>query len=79
MQVKWRQGVDEYDEESVRQIVKWAESEGSAAGKFVISSASRFTDKAFKMAYENDVVLIAGLQTMCFLLGVPDRYRDDWD
>ena len=79
VQVKWRQGVDEYDEESIRQIVKWAESEGSAAGKFVISSASRFTDKAFKMAYENDVVLIGGLQTMCFLLGVPDRYRDDWD
>ena len=79
VQVKWKQGVDEDDEGSVWQIVQWAESEGSDAGKFVISSASRFTDKAFKMAYENNVVLIAGLQTMCFLLGINDRYRDDWD
>ena len=45
----------------------------------MISSASRFTDKAFKMAYENDVVMIAALQAMCFLLGVSDRDRDDSD
>lgn len=25
------------------------------------------------------VVLVGGLQTMCFLLGVPDRYRTEWD
>ena len=31
VQVKWKQGVDENDEESVRQIVKWAKSEGSNA------------------------------------------------
>ena len=47
--------------------------------KYVISSASGFTDDAIKLADENDVVLIGGLQTMCLLLGVPDRYRDDWD
>ena len=79
VQVKWKQGVDENDEESVRQIVKWAKSEGSNAVKYVISSASGFTDDAIKLADENDVVLIGGLQTMCLLLGVPDRYRDDWD
>ena len=79
VQVKWKQGVDEYDEESVRQIVKWAKSEGSDAVKYVISSASRFTDNAHEQATTDNVVLIGGLQTMCFLLGVTDRYRDDWD
>ena len=79
VQVKWKQGVDEDDEESVRQIVKWAEWVGSDAVKYVISSASGFTDCAQELAKENDVVLIGGLQAMCFLLGVPDQYRDDWD
>ena len=45
----------------------------------MISSASRFTDKAFKMAHEDDVVMIAALQAMCLLLGVSGRYRDDSD
>ncbi len=79
VQVKWKQGVDEDDEQSVRQIVRWAEAQGSNAAKCVISSASGFTDKAQELAAEQDVVLIGGLQTMCFLLGVADRYRDDWD
>ena len=78
VQVKWKRDVDQGDEEAVRQIFKWAESAGSAAAKYVISSASGFTRKAKKLADEHDVVLICGLQTMCFLLGVPDRYRDDW-
>ena len=79
VQMKWKQGKDHGDEEAVRQIVKWAESAKSDAAKYVISSASGFTDKAGKLAEEHDVVLIGGLQTMCFLLGVPDRYRDDWN
>ena len=79
VQVKWKQGVDESDEESIRQIVKWAKSIGSDAVKYVISSASRFTDEAYERAAANNVVLIGGLQTMCFLLGTTDRYRDDWD
>ena len=78
VQVKWKQGVDENDEESVKQIEKWAKSEESDAAKYVISSASGFTDKAHELATANNVVLIGGLQTMCFLLGVPDRYREDW-
>ena len=79
VQVKWRQGVDRHDVESVRQIVGWAEWVGSDAVKYVISSASKFTDQAYELAAVRDVVLISGLQTMCFLLGVPERYRDDWD
>lgn len=79
VQVKWKQGKDHDDEVAVRQIVKWAESAKSDAAKYVISSASGFTDKAEKLAEEHDVVLIGGLQTMCFLLGVSDRYRDDWN
>ena len=79
VQVKWKQGLDEYDDEAVRQIVKFVEWQRIDAAKYVISSASGFTDNAHKLADENNVVLIGGLQTMCFLLGVPDRYRDDWD
>ena len=79
VQIKWIQGVDENDEYAVSQIVQWAESQGSDAVKCVISSASGFTEKAQKRAEEKDVMLIGGLQTMCFLLGVADRYRDDWD
>ena len=79
VQVKWRQGVDENAEEAIKQIVKWAKSEGSDAMKCVISSASGFTDEAYELAAANNVVLISGLQTMCFLLGAADRYRDDWD
>ena len=79
VQVKWREGVDQDDVESVRQIVEWADWVGSDAKKYVISSASGFTDKALESAAENDVALIGGLQTMCLLLGVPDQYREDWD
>ena len=79
VQVKWKQGVDEDDEKSVMQIINWAESEGSDAVKCVISSSSGFTDKAHELAATNNVVLIGGLQTMCFLLGATDRYREDWD
>ena len=79
VQVKWKQGLDEYDDEAVKQIVSFVKWQRIDAMKCVISSASGFTDKARELAAENDVHLIGGLQTMCFLLGVPDRYRDDWD
>jgi len=79
VQVKCKQGTDMYDKEAVTQIVKWADSQASSAVKYVISSASGFTDDARKSAGENDVVLIGGLQTMCFLLGIPERYRSDWE
>ena len=79
VQVKWKQGVDEDDSYAVSQIIKWAKSQGSDAVKCVISSASEFTIGAQKLAADEDVMLICGLQTMCFILGVADRYRDDWD
>ena len=78
VQVKWIQGVDQDDVNAVLQIVQWAESQESNAAKYVISSASDFTKDAQNRAAEKDVILIGGLQTMCFLLGVADRYRDDW-
>ena len=78
VQVKWIQGEDPNDVNAVRQIIQWAETQGSNAAKYVISSASRFTDAAQELAAAGDVILIGGLQTMCFLLGVSDRYRDDW-
>ena len=79
VQVKWKQGVDQDDVQSVEQILAWVESMGSNAAKCVISSASKFTRHAQELAAENNVLLICGMQTMCFLLGVADRYRDDWD
>ena len=79
MQVKWKQGLDEDDDEAVKQIDEWVKWQGIDAMKCVISSASGFTDKGRELAAANNVHLIGGLQTMCFLLGVPDRYRDDWD
>ena len=79
VQVKWRQDLDEYDDKAVKQIVSYVEWQGIDAMKCVISSASGFTDKARELAAADDVHLIGGLQTMCFLLGVPDQYRDDWD
>lgn len=78
VQVKWIQGVDNDDANAVAQIIQWAESQGSNAAKYVISSASGFTKGAQNHAADGDVILIGGLQTMCFLLGVADRYRDDW-
>ena len=79
VQVKWKQGVDEDDEQAVKQIVQWAQRQDSSATKYVISSAKGFTDKAREKAAAYDVMLIGGLQTMCFLLGAPDRYRAEWD
>lgn len=79
VQVKWKKGVDEDDLQAVDQIVKWSNSFDSQVTKCVISSAKDFTKKAKKEAKNEDVILINGLQTMCFLLGIPDRYRDDWE
>ena len=78
VQVKWKQGIDEDDVVAVGQIVDWAQSQSSAAAKYVISSASGFTKCAKALADKHDVTLICGLQTMCFLLGISDRYRPDW-
>ena len=79
VQVKWKQGVDEDDAHAVRQIVEGAKLQKDDATRFVMSSASRFTEKAEGEAAESGVTLIGGLQTMCFLLGFPERYRKEWE
>ena len=79
VQVKWKQGIDQDDEVAISQIVEGVKLLGIEAVKYVVTSASKFTEKAKKAAAENNVVLISGLQTMCFLLGCPERYRDDWE
>ena len=79
VQVKWKQGIDEDDAWAVAQIDQWAEWQESGATKYVISSATGFTERAREEAAANDVVLIGGLQTMCLLLGEPDRYRAEWE
>ena len=73
VQVKWKQGIDDNDVEAVDQLDKWDNSE--IAQKFVISSASGFTDKCEKAAEEKDVILISGLDTMYFLMGLPNPVR----
>ena len=79
VQVKWKQGVDEDDAQAVAQVVQWAQWQESSATKCVISSAAGFSAKAQEAADAHGVVLVCGLQTMCLLLGVPDRYREEWD
>ncbi len=79
VQVKWKQGEDQNDEEAIEQVIKWVDSESSNARKYVISSASSFTKDACKKAENKDVTLICGLQTMCFLLGATGQYREDWE
>lgn len=79
VQVKWKEGVDDDDLQAVDQIVKWSNSFDSQVTKCVISSAKNFTEEAKTEARNEDVILINGLQTMCFLLGIPDRYREDWE
>ena len=79
VQVKWKHGTDYDDVTAIVQIERWATSRASNATKFVISSADRFTQDARKAAKANDVVLVGGMQTMCFLLGISEHYREDWD
>ncbi|MCY4305535.1 MAG: restriction endonuclease [Aestuariivita sp.] len=79
VQVKWKQGKDQNDDEAVKQVIQWAKSQSSNARKYVISSASSFTEDACTRAADHDVILIYGLETMCFLLGAPEQYREDWD
>ena len=77
--MKWKQGVDHDGEDAVKQIVDGVGFPGHDALKYVISSASRSTKRAKVTAPENNVVLLSGLPTMRFLLGVPERYREDWE
>lgn len=79
VQVKWKQGVDEDDAYAVKQIVEGAKLQKDDSTTFVISSASKFTEGAESEAAESGVTLIGGLQTMCFLLGFPERYRKEWE
>ncbi|MCY4356629.1 MAG: restriction endonuclease [Gammaproteobacteria bacterium] len=79
VQVKWKQGIDQDESSAIDQISKWADWQCSEAKKIVISSASEFTKKAHEKASDKGVELICGLQTMCFLLGISGRYREEWD
>ena len=68
VQVKWKQGIDRDDAHAVEQLVKWEEID--TVQKFVISSADSFTPKCKKMADEEGITLIGGLDTMYFLMGI---------
>ena len=79
IQVKCKQGIDDNDVEAIQQIINWTDLyRNTAMMKCVISSADDFTDAAKELAEKNEVLLVCGLQTMCFLLGIANRYRDDW-
>ncbi|MDA8011793.1 MAG: restriction endonuclease [Gammaproteobacteria bacterium] len=68
VQVKWKKGIDQNDVQAVEQLVKWRESD--TVQKFVISSADRFTPECKKMADDEGITLIGGLNTMYFLMGI---------
>lgn len=74
VQVKWKQGIDTNDIAAVNQLVKW--QEGDAVQKFVISSADDFTDECKKKAEDEGITLIGGLDTMYFLMGLPNPIRE---
>ena len=75
VQIKWKQGIDSNDIEAVDQLVRWQETDD--VKKYVISSADDFTEKCKEEAEREDITLIGGLQTMYFLMGLPNQYRED--
>lgn len=80
VQVKCKTSIDKNDVQSVKQIVQWSKLYGNETmRKCVLSSADDFTSEAKELAEGYGVVMICGLQTMCFLLGRPEMYREDWD
>ena len=74
VQVKWKQGLDKNDIIGVKQLACWSESD--TVQKFLISSADRFTNDAKKKAEAEGIILIGGLNTMYFLMGVPNPIRE---
>ncbi len=74
VQVKWKQGIDENDVSAVNQLVSWNEG---PIEKMVISSADDFTDECKRVAKDNDIILLGGLNTMYFLMGLPNPFREE--
>ena len=74
VQIKWKQGTDSDDVNAVEQLVKWQESD--TVGKFVISSADKFTQVCKDKAEGENITLIGGLHTMYFLMGLPYPVSD---
>ena len=72
---KWKQGTDYDNVKAINQLAQWAESKN--AQKFVISSASGFTDECKKEAEDKDVILIGDLNTIYFLMGLPNQIKYD--
>lgn len=74
VQVKWKQCIDENDVSAVNQLVSWNEV---PIEKMVISSADDFTDECKRVAKDNDIILLGGLNTMYFLMGLPNPFREE--
>ena len=78
--VAHRVGEDLWDESSINRIVNWHELYGNDnLKKCVMSSVRSFSDETRKLAEENDVMLVCGLQTASFLEHSSNLYRQDWD
>ena len=75
VQVKWKQGIDENDISAVKQLDRWNECD--PVEKMVISSANDFTNECKKVAKDKDIILLGGLNTMYFLMGVPNPFREE--
>ena len=74
MQVKWKQGIDRDDISAVEQLDRWNEE---PVEKMVISSADDFTDECKRVAKDKDIILLGGLNTMYFLMGLPNPFREE--
>lgn len=78
VQVKWKKGIDENDISAVKQLERWYRWNGDpAVEKMVISSADDFTDECKREAEDKDIILLGGLNTMYFLMGLPNPFREE--
>ena len=75
VQVKWKKGIDEDDTSAVEQLARWDECD--PVEKIVISSADGFTEQCKRMARDEDIMLLGGLNTMYFLMGLPNPFREE--
>ena len=70
VQVKHKQGVDYSDEHGVNQLVNWrpSEEDGPVVQRVLFSSAKGFTPECRKLAEDNDITLICGVDAGLFML-----------
>lgn len=70
VQVKHKQGIDNFDEDGVKQLINWIpkDEDGPVVRRVLFSSADGFTPNCKKLAEDNDITLICGTEAGLFML-----------